>query len=271
VHVIAVGTPAGGPTVAHLHHLVEVEDGACATLVETLVGRSGDPVLTNAVVELHVGANAELTHVVTGLHPDTAHLVHTIEARLQRDARLHTHLVWLGGAVTRSNVHAVHAGAGGHVDLLGLYVLDGVQHVDNHTVVDHAAPHTTTRESYKGVLGGHSKGIFDGLVVVRAGAHKTDSVQSCRNLLVSPDADVNAKPTLEIYDDDVKCGHGTTVGQLDTVQLGYLRSRGIPLDEARRMLTAAFVADLVDRIADPVLREHVRGAVDDHLSRVQEA
>jgi Fe-S cluster assembly protein SufD len=270
VHVIVVGSPVDGPVVAHVRHLIEVAAGARVAVVETLVGREGEPVLTNVVTELHVGPNAEARHVVAGLHPETAHAVHTLEARLDRDARLHATLVWLGGAVTRSNVHVVHAAGGSEATLDGLYVLGGRQHVDNHTVVDHAAPACTTRETYKGALGGRSKGIFDGLVVVRQGASKTDSVQSCRNLLLSDEADASAKPTLEIYDEDVKCGHGTTVGQLDAEQLAYLRSRGIPLDEARRMLTGAFVADVVDRIADPAVRERLHGLVDARLARLQE-
>lgn len=270
VHVIAVSTGADAP-VAHIRHLVRVAKGARATVVETHLGTGGGASLTNVVVEDHVADNAELMHLLTGLAPDEAHLIHTLRGRVARDGRLRVHASWLGGAITRSDVVATIAGPGAEVHLDALYVLDGQQHVDNHTVIDHVVPHGLSRQHTKGVVGGKAKGIVDGLVIMRPDAQKSDAVQDLRNLLVSSDADANAKPTLEIYADDVKAAHGATVGQLDQGQLAYLRSRGIPLDEARQILTAAFVADRVDVVKDEALRERLRGYVEAKLEQLQEA
>lgn len=270
VHVIVLSSGAEGPTVSHPRHLVVAAPGSRFTLVETLLGPPTGVALTNAVVEVYVGDNADVTHQVVNLAPEEAHLVHTTEARLSRDARYRYHATWLGGALTRSNVRVVHAGTGAQAWLDGIYLLGGRQHCDNHTVIDHAEPHCITREFYKGVLGGRAKGVFDGRIIVRQDAQQTDSTQNNRNLLLTDTADANAKPTLEIYADDVKCAHGTTVGQLDKAQLVYLRSRGIPLDVAKRMLTEAFVADRVQQLHDEQLRDRLQAFVDTKLAAVQE-
>ena len=271
IHVITVGAPAPGAVASHLRHLVKVASGGRATVVETQVGASGEPVLNNTVVEAEIEANGELSWQVASLLPDTAHLVHTTEARLARDARFLAHATWLGGAITRANVRVVHAGEGAYAQLDGITVIGGRSHVDNHTVVDHAVPRCVTREDHKAVVGGRATSVFDGLIVVQQDAQQTDSTQSSRNLLLTDTADANAKPTLEIYADDVKCAHGTTVGALDATQLLYLKTRGIPEVQARAILTGAFVADRLEAIADGALKERLAGFVEAQLAAVQEA
>ena len=153
------------------------------------------------------------------------------------------------------------AGAGAECVLNGLFTAIGSQHVDNQTTIDHAEPHGTSRELYKGVLGGRSKGVFNGKIIVRPDAQKTDAQQSNPNLLLSDGAEVNTRPNLEIFADDVKCKHGSTVGRLDEDALFFLRSRGIGVDEARQMLARAFASEVVDQIPSPPLREEITRCV----------
>ncbi|MCB9681803.1 MAG: Fe-S cluster assembly protein SufD [Alphaproteobacteria bacterium] len=270
VHILVVGWGRDVPTVAHLRNLVVADTGSRVTVVVSFVGRPGHSVLHNVVDEVGVGADAQVTQVVLGDSPDDHLVVHRTDARLDRDARYTHQAFWLGGGLVRGEVHATHAGPGAEATLDGVFVAGSTQHVDCHTVIDHAVPRCTTREVYKGVLGGKARGVFDGTVIVRADAQQTDASQDSRNLLLSDDADANAKPTLEIYADDVKCAHGTTVGRLDPDQLAYLRMRGLPLSLARRVLIGAFVSDRVDRIAHEGLRARVAGRVEAALAALQE-
>lgn len=270
VHVIVVGRAGPGAVAAHLRTLVDVERHARLEVVETHVETEATS-LTTHVVEAKVGPGAALGWGVVGAHGDHAHLVHVLGARVEADATLRTHGAWVGGAITRSELHVVLGAAGARADLDGLYVLGGRRHTDVHTVVDHVAPRATSRESYKAVLGGSARAVFDGTVHVRPGADGTDAAQDCRTMLVSADAEMNAKPTLVIEADDVRCAHGTAIGQLDREQLGYLTSRGIPRDVAKALLTRAFVADRVAAIPDERVRAHVEALVEARLSGLVEA
>ncbi|MCB9664117.1 MAG: Fe-S cluster assembly protein SufD [Alphaproteobacteria bacterium] len=269
VHLVHVAEGATGPTSAHVRLLVVAEATAELTVAETWLGHGGQT-LTTHVAEVWLAPGARVTHAVLGEEPAGSHLVHTLRARLDRDAAYHGHLTWLGGGWVRSDVDLVCAGSGAEAVLDGALVLGGEAHVDSHTRLEHAVPHTASREAYEAVLGGKARGIFDGLVVVQPDAQQTDARQSSRNLLVSADATANAKPTLEIYADDVKCAHGTTVGQLDPDQLGYLRSRGIPRATARQLLTGAFVAERVAHLPSAPLRDRLQARVDGALARLQE-
>ena len=158
---------------------------------------------------------------------------------------------------------------GASADLRGLYLLTGDQHADNHTTVDHAKPHCTSRELYKGVLADNAHGVFNGKVLVRPSAQKSDAALSNHNLLLSDQAQVDTKPELEIYADDVKCSHGTTVGQLDDAQIYYLRSRGIPAEESRRMLIRAFIEEMLEVGGHEALGERLNELVSKRLSQMQ--
>jgi Fe-S cluster assembly protein SufD len=155
--------------------------------------------------------------------------------------------------------------------LNGLFVTDGSQHVDNHTLIDHAKPHCTSRELYKGILGGRSRGVFHGKVIVRPDAQKTDAIQTNKNLLLSNEALVNSTPALEILADDVKCKHGSTIGQLDAAALFYLRARGIAEADARAMLTYGFATDVSSRLPVPWIREEIEAYLGGRLARPSEA
>ena len=179
------------------------------------------------------------------------------QSRQGRDSSLASTSVVLGAALARHDITAVLAGTGGSLVLNGLSVLEERQHADHHTTIDHAQPHCESHELFNGIFDDQSRGVFNGRIIVRPGAQKTDSKQTNNNLLLSSDAHADSQPQLEIYADDVKCTHGATIGQLDETALFYLRTRGIGLEAARHVLTYAFANDVVERIQVPELKVHL--------------
>lgn len=261
VELVFVSAPEAVPAAAHPRFAVLAEPGSRATVHEIHVTIGAGAHLTNALGEIRVGANAQLHHVkllVEG--PEITHLSH-LTARAARDARLRSTLVSLGANTARHDIVATLDAEGAECDLDGLYVATDGQHVDNRTTVDHRKPHGSSRELYKGVLSGKSRGFFSGKVIVRPDAQKTDAQQKNDNLLLSADAEVSSKPQLEIEADDVKCSHGTTIGQLDENAIFYLRSRGIGTREAEALLTRAFTARILEPIESPSLRAHIETLV----------
>lgn len=253
VHV-AAGAAEGAGSASAPRVLVVLEEGARATLVETFVGAPGTH-LAAPVAEAVLGANASLDHLVLQMQGAGSTQIGLHAFRLERDARLTTSTFSFGGALVRNEAHVTFAGPGAEASLSGLFCAAGKQHVDNHLVVDHAAPQSSSRQSYKGILGGEAHGVFDGRVVVRAGAAKTDARQINRNLLLSPTARVDSKPQLEIDNNDVKASHGSSTGRLDEDALFYLRSRGLSEGDARALLRFAFGSELLEGVrVEPVRR-----------------
>jgi Fe-S cluster assembly protein SufD len=197
------------------------------------------------------------------LQQESAEGIHVgaFEADLQRGCHLTAHAVSLSGSLVRNNVRVVLNGEGAECVLNGLYLADGKQHIDNFTEIEHAKPRAKSLELYKGILGGSAHGVFNGKIVVHKDAQKSDARQTNKNLLLSENAAVNTKPQLEIYADDVKCSHGSTIGQLDTDALFYLRSRGLGLEQARSLLSFAFASDVVGKMKIESLRKRL----DDYL------
>jgi Fe-S cluster assembly protein SufD len=257
VHVIWAVSDEAGAIVSTARTLVFAGVNARASVVETFVGSDG-AYLTNSVTELIAGDGAHIDYYKMERESEKASHISLLASRVGRDASVTTHTISLGGAVVRNELHALLEGEGGECHLDGLYLLRGEQKVDNHTVIDHARPHTTSSELYKAILDGKSNGIFDGKIIVRPGAQKTSSRQTNRNLVLSSEARADSKPQLEIYADDVKCTHGSTIGQLDAESLFYLRSRGVGETQARNILTYAFASEVVERIRIPVLREQLQ-------------
>ena len=260
---LSSGGPAtDGPTVSHPRSLIVIERGAQAAVVETYAGLGDGVYWSNAVTEVVVGeaARAELYRVQRegpqGLQVATTH------SRQERDSFLGAHVVTLGAALARHDITTVLAGAGAELILNGLYLLRDDQHADHHTVIDHAQPHCASHEYFNGVLAGRAHGVFTGRIIVRPGAQRTDSKQTNNNLLLSTEARADSQPQLEIYADDVKCTHGSTVGPIDQTQLYYLRSRGLSPDAARNILTYGFGAEILDRMRHPAVRDRL-----DHLIR----
>jgi Fe-S cluster assembly protein SufD len=231
--------------------------GSRSVLVVEHVTLGEGPRLTSLVSELILEADARLDVVFLQREHDQSLLVSNVHARQARDSRLSIHTLSIGGRLIRNTLGAVLADPGCVTDMRGLFVGAGARHIDNHTVADHAMPHTTSRELYKGVLGGDSRGVFCGRVIVRPDAQKSDSTQSNPNLLLTPRAEIDTQPQLEIYADDVKCSHGATIGRLDADALFFLRSRGIGLDDARVMLTRGFANEILDALPGERLRERV--------------
>jgi Fe-S cluster assembly protein SufD len=233
-----------------------------AAVVETCCGFDGEVYFTNAVTTVEVGDNASLEYVRIGQDSRNAFHVAKLRAHQLRDSRFAAHSISLGGALVRNDIHAILDGEGAECLLNGLFALDGAQHVDNSTILDHAQPLGTSREYYKGVLDGKAQGVFNGRIIVRPGAQHTDAIQSNKNLLLSTSAaTINAQPQLEIYADDVRCTHGATVGQLDPSALFYLRSRGLGEIESRKLLIYAFAADVLGRIKSSGLREQLEAVL----------
>lgn len=242
--------------------VVEAEAGARLSLVEVHAGPAGaERQLRNALGEIVVGARAAVDHLRIQLDGAGAtHLGH-VHARVARGGRYASRTVSLGAAVARLDLVVSLDGEGAEATLDGLYVTAGGQHSDNRTTVDHARPHGTSRELYKGVLAGHSRGVFSGKVLVRKGAQKTSAEQRNANLLLSGQAEADSKPQLEIEADDVRCSHGSTIGQLDEEALFFLRARGLDLAAARALLVRAFADEILAGVPGEGLRERLLAGV----------
>lgn len=251
VHVTAPGVESGAPRVAHPRLVVALEESAQATVIEVHLalepGATPAPrVVQNGVTELLVRDGARLEHVLAQLEDDDAARVHAVQASVARDGGLFLHTVQLGGRLVRNDLRVLLDGEGAEARLAGVYLPRSGQHVDNHVWVEHARPHGTSAQLFKGVIAGDGRAVFDGQVHVRQDAQKTSAQQTNRNLLLSDAAVVNANPRLTIHADDVKCSHGSTVGQLDLDALFYLRARGISKEVARGILTVAFAGEVLD-------------------------
>jgi len=237
---------------SHPRTLILVGEGAQCTIVETYKGAGR--YFTNAVTEIVVADRAVVDHCKVQQESVNAFHISTLQASVGQNAAFASHSISLGGALVRNDVNATLS-TGSDATLNGLYIVNGTQHVDNHTVIDHTMPHGTSHELYKGILDGKAHAVFNGRIFVRKDAQKTDSKQTNKNLVLSDDAVVDTKPELQIFADDVRCTHGATIGQLDAESLFYLQSRGIGKLEARSLLTYAFAQDVVDRIKVQSLRD----------------
>lgn len=256
---ISVAIPGfNGPVVYHPRTLLLLGRGSQASVIENYLGLGDRAYFTSAVTEAVVGENARLDYTKVQQEAAGAFHVATQHFTQARASSVTTHIISLGGRLDREDTRTVLDGEGAESLLHGLYVTSGGQHVDHHTVIDHAKPHCSSREVYKGVLDGHSTGVFNGKIIVRKDAQKTDSKQSNKNLLLSENATINTKPQLEIYADDVKCTHGATIGQIDQEAVFYLRSRGIGHEEARNLLIQAFANDILDRVKFAPLRAELK-------------
>ncbi len=242
------------PSAVHPRTLIVIAPGAQCTIVETYKGEGH--YFTNAVTEIAAGEGAVVDHYKIQRESPQAFHVATMQVALGRSANFTTHNISLGGALVRNDI-GVTLSEGAEATVNGLYLVNGTEHVDNHTVIDHAKPHGTSHELYKGILDGHASAVFNGRIMVRKDAQKTDSKQTNKNLVLSDDAVIDTKPELQIFADDVRCTHGATIGQLDAESLFYLQSRGIGKAQARSLLTQAFAQDIIDRIKVPELRSQL--------------
>lgn len=247
--------------VSHLRNIIVMGKQTKATVVENYIGVDDAEYFTNTLTVVDSDEGAILEHYKLQQESLASYHIGNLNAVLNRDSHLESHSISLGGSLVRNDIDSNLVGEGASIIMNGLYLASGKQHVDNHTVVNHSVPHTSSEEIYRGVLDGHARGVFNGKVIVHKDAQKTDARQSNANLLMSDNAEVDTKPELEIYANDVKCSHGATIGQLDESMLFYLRSRAISEEIARSLLTFAFAEEVIDRIKLAVVRKRLETAV----------
>lgn len=257
LHVVFTTRTSDTALATHPRIVVTADDNSELTLIEQFTGDADAAGLTNALTQASLGQGARLEHYTLQEQATTSFHIAGIHVDQARDSRYESHLINLGGALVRNDLHVRLAEPGAETLLNGFYLVSGRQHVDNHTRVDHLAPHTTSEETYRGVLSGRSRAVFNGKAIVHPGAVKIEAAQSNRNLLLSSSAEVDTKPELEIYADDVRASHGATVGQLDENAMFYLLSRGIDRQTARSLLTFAFADEVIARLRIESLRRHV--------------
>jgi Fe-S cluster assembly protein SufD len=256
IHIIVISGGAG-KIMAHPRTLIVAGENSQARIAQTFLGAAGECHFTNAVTEVAAGENAVLDLYTYQREIDTAYCVATVHIALQRNAVVKSRAVTLGGKLVRNDITGVLGGEGAHVALDGVYLVDGDRLVDNHTTIDHAVAHCTSHELYKGILDGTAKAVFNGRIIVREDAQKTDSKQTNRALLLSDDAVMNSNPQLEIFADDVKCTHGAAIGQLDEEAMFYLRARGLTERDARYMLIHAYAGEVLQGISVDSLRQQL--------------
>jgi Fe-S cluster assembly protein SufD len=263
IQVVFLSTATPAPATTHPRVFVLLGRNSQARMIETYAGVGPARGFTNAVTEIVVGDGSVFDHYRLQREADSAfHVGHT-QFQLGRSSTSSSHAIAFGGQISRHDAVAVLGGEGAECTLNGLYLADGNRLIDNHTEIDHASPHGTSHEFYKGILSGHARGVFNGRIRVRPDAQKTDAKQTNKTLLLSDEAQVNTTPQLEILANDVRCTHGATVGQLSEEALFYLRARGIGLDAARSLLVRAFATEVTNRIG----LEPVRAELDGLLAR----
>jgi Fe-S cluster assembly protein SufD len=268
VHLMFVSAGNGRATMNLPRNLVVAEEGSQLAVVEDCVSFDGGVALSNAATEVVAGDNAVVSHYRIERESLQGFHISTLRIQQGRGANVASHSLLIGGALVRNNVHAVLAGEGGECLINGLFVGNGSQHLDNYMLVEHASPHCGSRQFYNGILDNQSHGVFHGRIVVHRDAQKTDAKQTNRNLLLSDAAQIDTKPQLEIFADDVKCTHGATIGQIEDQALFYLRTRGIDELSARQLLLLAFASECTDRMKESVPRAFVQTLIQSHLSQI---
>jgi Fe-S cluster assembly protein SufD len=260
LELLSLATESERAPAFHPRHLVRLGEGATLTLIETAIGPAGR-YLHNPVFEVEVAARARMNHGRLQQEGREAFFLSTVYARVAAGGAYDNFTLNAGAKLARNEIHVALNGPKAEAHMNGVQLAGDGQHVDTTTALDHAAPDCASRQTYKTVLSGRSRGVFQGKILVRQVAQKTDGYQMNQALLLSPDAEIDSKPQLEIYADDVKCSHGATVGELDAEQLFFLRSRGIPEAQAKAILVEAFLTEAVEAVADEAIRNALSGAV----------
>ncbi len=255
----------------HPRNLILADEDSQATVVEKYVSVGDGSAFCNSVTEVVAGDNAVFSHYRIESEQAGTQNISTLRIQQGRSANVSSHAVLLGGALVRNNVHPVLAGEGGECLLNGLFLGSGTEVLDNYMLVEHASAHCGSRQFYNGILDERAHGVFSGRIIVHKDAQKTDAKQTNRNLLLSDDAQIDTKPQLEIFADDVKCTHGATIGQIDEEALFYLRSRGIEETRARSLLLLAFAGECTARMKEGPARTHVEGLIHQHVARLTDA
>ncbi len=270
VHLVFISGNGGDKYINHIRNLIIVEEGSGLEIIESWISSGKSEYLNNVVSEIVVNKNATINHYrFQEENNETARHINFTQIVQQKDSLVNNFTVSTGGKLVRNDLQYRLENTNCESHLFGLYIGADTQHIDNHTLVDHAQPNCYSNEFYKGIMAGQSAGVFNGTVIVRKDAQKTNAYQSNKNILLSDDAKINTKPQLEIFANDVKCSHGATTGQLDEEALFYLRSRGIGAVEAKVMLTTAFATDVLENIKPEAIRKYARQLVEDKLHSIE--
>jgi Fe-S cluster assembly protein SufD len=262
LHVLFVTAPGPRPSLVTPRLFVAAAEQAECTIVESYADAGDGQALVAAVTDVFVAPGAHLDHVKLQRQRASSFHVGTMFVHLGRAATFTSHSLTLGGRIARNDVVSVLDGEGAESTLNGLYVASGESLVDNHTTIDHAQPHCPSHEVYKGILAGRSRAVFNGKILVRPDAQKTDAKQTNKALLLTDEAQINTKPQLEIFADDVKCTHGAAIGQLDEDAMFYLRARGIAAADARNLLIHAFAGDVLGGVRVEAVRDEAMHMVE---------
>ncbi len=259
IHVFYINTQT--ESVQYLRNLIVAETGTSATIIEHYVSPTSSEYCTNTITEIYLDKTANIKHIKLQTEATDAYHIGTTKVQQDTDSHFESYVISLGGKLSRSDTEVLLAETGCYCEQRGLYLGQERQHFDHHTLVDHLTSHCTSKQLYKGILDDAARAVFNGKVYVHPHAIKTDSSQMTKNLLLSDKAEVDAKPELEIYNDDVKCSHGATVGQLNQDQLFYLLSRGLEQITAKSLLMFAFSYEIIATIKDSALRNYLRDII----------
>ncbi len=265
IQCLFITTEANEGKAAHIRNLIVIGEHSYLSVIEQYHSIGGQQYLTNVVTEISMDKCVHFEHYKLQQESEQAIHIAILAARQMKDSQLTGHNISLGGKLTRNDVNVNLDGEGIECALNGLYLAFNQQHVDNHTTVDHKKPHGTSRENYKGIIGGKGRAVFNGKIIVQPDAQKTDARLTNKNLLLSKTAEVDTKPELEIEADDVKCSHGAAVGQLSEESLFYLRARGISESAAKSILTFAFAKEIIDRLPLQSMRDRCKACVEEAL------
>jgi len=269
IHIIYITTASQPETASYPRTLILGGKGSQAEIIESYWGLDNEAYLTNAVTEIFVGQAASIKYYKLELQNENAFHISNTQVVQDSDSYFSSVNIDIGGKLVRNNIDFLTAGENTNSLFNGLYLINATQHVDNQVILDHAKPYTTSRELYKGVLGGKSRSVFHGSIIVRPGAVKVNAMQVDKNLLLSDKAEADTKPAFWIYCDDVKCGHGAACGQIDDQALFYLRSRGIDEETARNFLTRGFVNEIIDGIDNEDIRIEISSIVQAKLENIR--
>jgi Fe-S cluster assembly protein SufD len=266
LHLVSLAVPGADPALIAPRFVIRAGEQSQVFIVETYAGLPGQTVWTNAVTRIDVGPAAMVDHVKFQREQDSAFHLASMVARVDRAGTFRSHAETLGGRIARNDITATLAGDGAECTLDGLYFAGGDSLIDTHTVIDHAMPNCPSHEMYKGILSGRARAVFNGKIIVRKDAQKTNAKQTNKALLLSDGAQINTKPQLEIFADDVKCTHGAAIGQLDEDAMFYLQARGIAAIDARNLLIHAFAGEVLDGVREEVVRDRAMRLLEEKLS-----
>jgi len=267
IHIVVVTSGDGKAVVAHPRTLVVAGANSQVRIAQTFIGAPGDAYFNNAVAEVVVEEGAIVDFYTDQRESDKAFHVFNLQAHVEAKGVFASHAFSTGSRIMRHDIGIGLKGEGADCTINGVYLADGDRLMDTHTSLDHATAHCTSHEIYKGILAGKAKAVFNGRIIVRIDAQKTDAKQTNRALLLSDDCTINSNPQLEIFADDVKCTHGAAVGQLDEEAMFYLQARGLNRTEARDMLLHAFAGEVLDGLKIPELREQIAATLFSALER----